>query len=65
VNNHGYDLTVSNLPWGDREFVVKRYRISEKENLDLVGETSGKGGTLVVSNPLLPPAVELIVLQQK
>jgi hypothetical protein len=64
-NNRGYDLTVTNLPWGDGEFSVKRYRISENENLDLAGETAGKGGTLVLSNPLLPPAVELITVQAK
>ena len=58
-------MTVSNLPWGQREFSVKRYRITDKENLDQVGETSGKGGTLVLSNALPPPGVELIVLQQK
>jgi len=64
-NNRGYDLTVKNLPWGDSEFSVHRYRISEKENLDSVGETSSRGGTLVLSNPLPPPAVELIVLQRR
>lgn len=64
-NNRGYDLTVSNLPWGQREFSVKRYRITDKENLDLVGETSGKGGTFALSNPLPPPAIELIVLEQR
>ena len=56
---------MTNLPWGQREFSVKRYRITEKENLDLVGETSGKGGTFSLSNPLPPPAVELIILEQK
>lgn len=64
-NNRGYDLTVSDLPWGDREFSVQRYRISDKENLDLVGESSGKGGNLALSNPLPPPGIELIVLQRK
>lgn len=64
-NNRGYDLTVTNLPWGDGEFTVQRYRISENENLDLAGETSSEGGTLVLSNPLLPPAVESITVQRK
>jgi hypothetical protein len=64
-NNRGYAIKVSNLPWGQREFSVERYRITEKENLDLVGETNGRGGTLEMSNPLPPPAVELIVLREK
>lgn len=64
-DNRGYSMTVSNLPWGQGEFSVKRYRITDKENLELVEDTSGKGGTFELSNPLPPPAVELIVLQQK
>jgi hypothetical protein len=64
-NNRGYAIKVSNLPWGQREFSVERYRITEKENLDLVSETTGRGGTLEMSNPLPPPAVELIVLREK
>jgi hypothetical protein len=64
-NNRGYDLTVNNLPWGAGEFTVQRYRVSKTENLDLVGETSGRGGTFALTNPLPPPAVELIVLRRK
>lgn len=64
-NNRGYHLTVKNLPWADREFSVQCYRISEKENLDLAYETSGKGDTLVLANPLPPPSVELIVAHRK
>jgi xylan 1,4-beta-xylosidase len=64
-DNRGYSMTLTNLPWGQREFSVKRYRVTDTENFDLVGETSGEGGTFVLSNPLTPPAVELIVLEQK
>jgi hypothetical protein len=64
-NNRGYSLQLRNLPWGDREFSVRRYRITEKENFDPAGETSGKGETFVLSDPLPPPGVELIVLEQK
>jgi hypothetical protein len=28
-NNAGYNLTISNLPWGDDAFTIKRYRISK------------------------------------
>ncbi len=64
-NNRGYELTVNNLPWGNRQFSVHRYRVSEKENLDLMEVTSGSAGKLVLTNPMLPPCVELIVLKQK
>jgi len=65
ANNQGYSLRLDNLPWGDHEFSVRRYRITEKENFDLAGETSGRGTTFTVSNPLPPPGIELIVLEQK
>ena len=55
----------TNLPWGDHEFSVRRYRITEKENFDPTGEASGRGTTFTVSNPLPPPGIELIVLEQK
>ena len=64
-DNAGYNLTITNLPWGEKTFSVKRYRISETQNLDLVEEKSGAGGTLNFSSPLAPDAVELIVLQRQ
>jgi xylan 1,4-beta-xylosidase len=64
-NNAGYDLTISNLPWADKPFSVKRYRISKQQNLDLVEEKSSVGGRLSLSNSLAPDAVELVVLQRE
>ncbi len=64
-NKGGYDLTVSNLPWGKGEFTVQRYRVTEKENLDPVGEISGKGGIAELQDELPPPGIELIVLRKK
>lgn len=61
-DNRGYNLTVNNLPWGSAAFSVKRYRISKTENFEVVEQASGQGGTLNLSNPLAPDAVELIVL---
>ena len=37
-DNAGYQLTVSNLPWGKSSFKLKRYRISRTQNLGLVEE---------------------------
>ena len=64
-NNAGYNLTISNLPWGNDAFTVKRYRISKSENFELVEEKSGADGSLKLRNSLAPDAVELIVLQRK
>ena len=38
-NNAGYNLTISNLPWGNKAFTIKRYRISKTQNLELVEES--------------------------
>jgi hypothetical protein len=64
-NNDGYTLTIENLPWGATAFIVKRYRISKTQNLELVEERSGTGGSFHLSNPLAPDAVELIVLRRR
>jgi hypothetical protein len=64
-DNSGYSLTVDHLPWGKKAYSVKRYRISKTQNLDLVEEKSGAGGSFELSNALAPDAVELIVLQSR
>lgn len=64
-DNAGYNLTISNLPWGNRAFIMKRYRISKKQNLDLVEERSSEGASVSLSDALAPDAVELIVLQRR
>ncbi len=64
-DNAGYNLTVNNLPWGKKEFTVKRYRISESQNLDLVEEKAAAGGSVKLSSPMASDAVELIVLRCK
>ncbi len=64
-NNGGYTLTIENLPWGAKAFIVKRYRISKTQNLELVEERSGTGDSFHLSNPLAPDAVELIVLRRR
>jgi hypothetical protein len=64
-DNAGYDLAIDNLPWGNKAFSVKRYRISNSQNLELVEEKSGSGGKLKLSNPLATDTIELIVLERK
>jgi xylan 1,4-beta-xylosidase len=44
-NNAGYNLTISNLPWGNDAFTIKRYRISKRENFELLEEKSEAGGS--------------------
>lgn len=63
-DNSGYNLTIENLPWENNAFSVKRYRIDETHNLELLEEKSGAGGSLKLSNALPPDSVELIVLQK-
>jgi len=64
-DNRRYALTVKNLPWGDAEFTLRRYRVSEKENLTLVGEGIYRGDALSLSADLPAPGVELIVLETR
>ena len=64
-DNAGYNLAIDNMPWGDKAFSIKRYRISDSQNLALVEEKSGSGGRLKLSNPLPTDTVELIVLERK
>ena len=64
-NNKGYSLTVSNLPWGNRPFTIKRYRLTKTENFTLVEQKKAEGATASLSNPLPAPGLELIVLESK
>ena len=64
-DNAGYNLTIDNLPWGKRAFTLKRYRLSRTQNLELVEERSGRGGTLKLSQPLPIDSLELIILERK
>jgi hypothetical protein len=64
-DNAGYNLSVTNLPWGKGAFTIKRYRISKTQNLELVEEKAGSGNSLKLSSPFPTDTVEFIVLQQK
>jgi xylan 1,4-beta-xylosidase len=64
-DNAGYNMEINNLPWGNARFTVKRYRISDTQNLDLVEERSAAGMSFTMSTALAPDAVELIVLQRQ
>jgi xylan 1,4-beta-xylosidase len=65
-DNAGYNLKISNLPWGgDAAFSAKRYQISKERNLGLVEEKSGLGDSVSLSSDLAPNGVELIVLTRQ
>ncbi len=64
-NNTAYSLVVKNLPWGDAEFSVARYRLSKTQDFTLITESSQSGGRFRLEKPLPPPALELIVLKRK
>ena len=65
-DNLGYNLSISNLPWGNTPVHIKRYRISKAQNLDLIEdrtETSSRDhGVLTLASPFPPDTVDLIVL---
>jgi hypothetical protein len=64
-DNAGYRLTIENLPWGKNAFSVKRYRIDQARNLDLVEANAGADGVLQLSHALPPDSLELIVLRKR
>ncbi len=64
-DNAGYDLTIDNLPWGKGAFSIKRYRIDKSNNLDLVEEKSGSGGSVNLANTMAADAVELVVVRKR
>jgi len=63
-DNSGFHLTINALPWGKRPFTVQRYRLTDREPFVMVQESTGNGGKFDVSDALLPPAIELIILKQ-
>jgi hypothetical protein len=64
-DNAGYNLAIENLPWGNHAFTVKRYRISNSQNLELVENKIASDGSLKLSSPFPTDTVELIVLESK
>jgi hypothetical protein len=64
-DNAGYHLTIDKLPWGKGAFSIKRYRISKSQNMELVEEQAGSGGSLKLSHPLPVDTIELIVLERR
>jgi hypothetical protein len=63
-DNAGYNLAIANLPWDNKPFSIKRYRISNSQNVELVEEKSESGGKLKLSNSLPTDSIELIVLER-
>jgi len=63
-NNLGYDLTIQNLPWGQKPFTVQRYRLTNTEDLAPLPSADGRGGQFKSSNALPAPGLELIVLKE-
>jgi hypothetical protein len=61
----GYDLAVKNLPWGAADFAVSCYRVDRANNLELIWEGGGRGGSLRLHRQLPAQAVELILMQQR
>ncbi len=64
-NNRGYALQIANLPWGDAAYSVKRYRLSETDNLSVRNLPAGRGSRFELNSELAPPGFELIVLDRQ
>jgi xylan 1,4-beta-xylosidase len=65
-DNKGYKLTISNLPWGKNAgFTLKRYRLTEDHNLEVVEERRATDDSIRIANPLPPPGLELIELRRR
>jgi hypothetical protein len=55
---------IDNLPWGKgKSFTIKRYQLRETMDFD-VAQESAAGDRITIRNQLLPPALDLIVLQE-
>lgn len=64
-DNTGYNLIVTDLPWGSAPFTVQRYRLSKTQNLALVENRTASGGNMKISTAFPPDTVELIVLKRR
>jgi hypothetical protein len=64
-DNAGYALAIEHLPWKSGSFTVKRYRISNTEDLKLVEHRVASGRRLKLVHALPADTVELIVLQHR
>lgn len=62
ANNRGYNLTIDNLPWGNDEYIIERYRIDDSHDLSLVDTKRHRGSSVELSAALPAPGIELIVL---
>jgi hypothetical protein len=65
TNNKGYELTVHHLPFGNKGYTVRRYRIDSTHSFAVTDEQSGSGKKLQLSGPLAAPSVELVEIQSK
>jgi xylan 1,4-beta-xylosidase len=60
-----YKLSVTNLPWGEGEFEVQRYRITGEPDPGAGQAETARGGKLELSGTLPGYGVELTVLRRK
>ncbi|WP_299310109.1 hypothetical protein [uncultured Croceicoccus sp.] len=56
----GYELEVSDLPWGDGPYQVARYRADRNHHGELLGSEQGEGASVTIQGELPGSAVELV-----
>jgi hypothetical protein len=59
----GYSLEVNNLPWDSDTHEIVRYRVDDAHHGEIVGTSTGHGGTATIRSGLAAPAVELIEIR--
>lgn len=63
LDNQGFSITVTDLPWGKAAFTIERYRL-DASGLQQIDRRSGGGGKYSTVSSMAPPSVELIVLKK-
>jgi len=65
ADNDGYELVVTNLPWGDAPYVVKRHRLTESMDFALIEDRTGAGDRVAIARDLPAPGLELLVIESR
>lgn len=64
-DNQGYNLRITQLPWGKGAYTVTRRRLDQAHDFSEIETRTGSGGNAEISSELPPPAVELITIRKK
>ena len=63
ADNGGYDLRVEHLP-PDVEYEIRRFRISDGDNFDLIAASRATGPTIHIPSAIPSPAIDLVIIRE-